>query len=698
MSMTFSTWLAQSSDADFESFVRTRRDLLRPESPTLSTLAAATSSRIGVSRGIEALDADQLDLLIGLATAARTGPDISLDRLGDAVPADADLTRLRDLGLAWPTDAPGIWRIQSEAITLLPTSAADSARPRPWHTYTDSAQRPDASATTIPQALVHNSEQAAVAEVVSSLRGLVDEMESSPASRLTSGGISKRDVSRLARTLELDLEPTITLLLAAKSLGLIGVLDDPLDPQWTASDDAATMLAGDRADLWASLVSSWLRESQDVTQLVTGASANERLTVLAAPKKSLFKGFSQSVPAMPLLRSTVLSVLHGIGVGSSRSAEWIHAQVLRSRPLTPAHDPAITEEVLQSAVMFGLATTPLQQPGHFGPSRFGVMLAAGLERAAAAAVRDNPALAPLGVSVAALSVPAEVVAEVRTGLVPEVDTVLIQSDLTAVATGPIDPRVHHILRRFAVVEARGQGTVYRIDGDTIEASMQSGVDAAEALRELAAISAEPLPSTLEFLISNTAAKLRRVRVAGARAVLVVDDPVDLDVILSDPLMAPAGLDRHAPTVAISQLGPERTMHLLEAGDHHALLHSPAGPVRRRSVITQTEPEVTTRTRARVTDDRLGDYIRILRSPAGATAEQKPTDEPLGHLDRLREAAQARTLVTIRLADSHGQERIVQMQPTTVNGGRVRGTVTTTGAEASLSIARIVSVEPAPEPT
>ena len=35
------------------------------------------------------------------------------------------------------------------------------------------------------------------------------------------------------------------------------------------------------------------------------------------------------------------------------------------------------------------------------------------------------------------------------------------------------------------------------------------------LAELAEISAEELPSTLEFLVQNTASKLRRVRVAGA---------------------------------------------------------------------------------------------------------------------------------------------------------------------------------------
>lgn len=713
--MTFSAWLSQCSDTDFESFVRTRRDLLQPESPTIPALAAAASSRIGVSRGIEALTAEALDVFILLAKSARTSPDIEVGENRHIEPslAEAVFPRLRDLGLAWPSITPAeaaaesasstgsdaesagllsrspVWRIQSEAITLLPTSAAESTRAHPWQAY---AAGLDETREKIPQPLVHNSEQAAVAEVISSLRGLVDDMASSPISRLTSGGISKRDVSRLGRTIDLGLEQTITLLLAARSLGLIGVLDDSLDPQWTASDDAANVLEDDRADLWAALVTSWLCEPLDVTQLAAGASENERLTVLATPKKSLFKGFSQSQPTMPLLRTTVLGILGDIGIGASRSAEWIHAQVLTVHPLTPAHDFATTEAILHTSVNFGLATTPLQSPGHFGPSRFGSLLAEGLRSAMAEQAVIDPSVAPVNFSLERLEVPTDVIAAVRQGLVEEVDSVLIQSDLTAVATGPIEPRVHHVLRKFAVVEARGQGTVYRIDADTIEASMQSGINAEDALAQLAEISAEALPTTLKFLVENTASKLRRVQVAGARAVLVVDDPVDLDVIISDQLMLPAGLERLAPTVAIGQLGPERTMHLLEAAEHHALLHSPAGPVRRRKVITQTDPEVHVRKRARVTDDNLGDYIRILRSPGARAQPAASTDEPLGHMDRLREAASAGQLVTITLADSHGQERIIEMLPTTVNGGRVRGKVPSTGAEASLSIARIVSVE------
>lgn len=729
MSMTFSQWLSHSSDAEFESFVRTRRDLLQPESPTIGALAAAASSRIGVSRGIEALSAEELEVFISLAMAARTKAEIAVGDIAriDPTRAEAALPRLRDLGLAWPAsesrvsgadDAAGagvgtgadgaaepagdaalltvhpVWRIQSEAITLLPTSAAESARSHPWQIDPATV---DASTATIGQALIRNSEQAAVAEVVSSLRGLVDELSVAPISRLTSGGISKRDVSRLSRTLDLGLEQTITLLLAAKSLRLIGVLDDALDPQWTASDDAESVLSGDRAELWAALVSAWLRESLEVTQLAAGASENERLTVLAAPKKSLFKGHGQSVPAMPLLRLTVLDVLHDIGLGAARSSSWIHAEVLRCRPLIQAHEAAMTEAVLHACVSLGLATTPLQQPDHFGPSRLGARLAAGLQAALVEQAKQDPSIEPLGVAVEALDVPGDVIAEVADGLGHEVDTVLIQSDLTAVATGPIEPRVHHILRRYAVVEARGQGTVYRIDAATVEDTMQSGLSAEDALAELADISAEELPSTLDFLVKNTASKLRRIRVAGARAVLIVDDPVDLDVILSDQAMLPAGLERLAPTVAIAQLGPERTMHLLEAGDHHALLHSSSGPVRRRKVITQSEPEVNVRRRPRVTDGHLGEYIRILRSaPTGAQATAS-SDEPLGHMDRLREAAEAKRRVLIRIADSQGRERAVEMLPATLNAGRVRGTVTSTGAEASLSIARIVSVDPADSP-
>jgi len=204
--------------------------------------------------------------------------------------------------------------------------------------------------------------------------------------------------------------------------------------------------------------------------------------------------------------------------------------------------------------------------------------------------------------------------------------VLIQSDLTAVATGPIDPRVHHILRRFAVVEARGQGTVYRIDAETIEDSMQSGLSPDDALAELAEISAEELPSTLEFLVRNTASKLRRVQVAGARSVLIVDDPVDLDVILSDQAMLPAGLERLAPTVAIGQLGPERTMHLLESAEHHAgWSPSPnrrstcaSGPASRTTASASTSgssaPPVPAPSPRRAPRSRWGTWIDCARPP------------------------------------------------------------------------------------
>ena len=97
----------------------------------------------------------------------------------------------------------------------------------------------------------------------------------------------------------------------------------------------------------------------------------------------------------------------------------------------------------------------------------------------------------------------------------------------------------------------------------------------------------------------------------------------------------------------------------------------------------------------MTDGHLDEYIRILRSAPVGVQETESTDEPLGHMDRLREAAEEKRRVLIRIADSHGKERTIEMLPTTLNAGRVRGVVTTTGAEASLSVARIVSVDPSP---
>src|SRR5699024_4277242 len=184
-------------------------------------------------------------------------------------------------------------------------------------------------------------------------------------------------------------------------------------------------------------------------------------------------GYGQSVPAMPMLRLSVLAVLADIGLGTARSARWIHAEVLRRHPLLQAHDFSKTQSVSHTCVNLGLATTPQQQPEHSGPSRFGLRLAAGLDRAMVEYARQDPSIAPLGIGLEAIEVPGDVIAAVTDGLGSEVEEVLIQSDLTAVATGPIEPRGPHIRRRYAVVGARGQGTGSRTAGDTTAARMRA---------------------------------------------------------------------------------------------------------------------------------------------------------------------------------------------------------------------------------
>src|SRR5699024_276568 len=131
-------------------------------------------------------------------------------------------------------------------------------------------------------------------------------------------------------------------------------------------------------------------------------SENERLTVLATPKKALFKGYGQSVPAMPMLRLSVLAVLADIGLGTARSARWIHAEVLRRHPLLQAHDIAKTESVLRTAEIRGLTTPPLQPPDDFVPRRFCLPLAAGLYRVMVESARQDPSIAPLGSGVEAI--------------------------------------------------------------------------------------------------------------------------------------------------------------------------------------------------------------------------------------------------------------------------------------------------------
>lgn len=82
------------------------------------------------------------------------------------------------------------------------------------------------------------------------------------------------------------------------------------------------------------------------------------------------------------------------------------------------------------------------------------------------------------------------------------DTVLVQNDLTAVASGPLTPDAARELGALADVESRGGATVYRFTVDSLRRAHGFGWTSAEITSTLAARSRTPIPQPLGYLIAD----------------------------------------------------------------------------------------------------------------------------------------------------------------------------------------------------
>jgi hypothetical protein len=264
-----------------------------------------------------------------------------------------------------------------------------------------------------------------------------------------------------------------------------------------------------------------------------------------------------------------------------------------------------------------------------------------------------------------------------TALLPqEVDHVLIQADLTAVAPGPLTRERARDLHLLADVESRGQATVYRFTASSVRRAFDAGWSAHEVHAFLESVSRTPVPQPLSYLVDDAARTFGTVRVGHAEAFLRADDETALAEVLHHPRAASLGLRRIAPTVLVSttpldiqipRLRDLGVSPLVESIDGTVHVSRPdrvrARPSRRQGGARRTaQAHLEARLAQVVTAIRAGDRAAAARTPSS------PELTPIGSLAALRDAVESGRTVLIGYVDNQGvsTERIVD--PVRVDGG------------------------------
>ena len=181
---------------------------------------------------------------------------------------------------------------------------------------------------------------------------------------------------------------------------------------------------------------------------------------------------------------------------------------------------------------------------------------------------------------------------------PEPGTDLIlQSDLTVVAPGPLTPAMSRDLALLADRESTGVAGVRRFSRSSLRRGLDAGWTREQVRGWWAEHSMTEVPQGLLILLDDVVRDHGRVSVSAASCLIEVDDPASAEILLHSDQASELGLRRVAPTLLIAQAEPEGTLAALRAqglapvarDQHGAVLNSPT-PARFRTPAREPTSE------------------------------------------------------------------------------------------------------------
>ena len=299
---------------------------------------------------------------------------------------------------------------------------------------------------------------------------------------------------------------------------------------------------------------------------------------------------------------------------------------------------------------------------------------------------------------------------IDTDMPKTVDHILIQSDHTAIAPGPLEHEVAQVLAIIADVESRGGATVYRFSEATIRRGLDHGKTGDEIKNFLTKTSKTPVPQPLEYLIADVAKKHGKLRVGSTSSFIRSEDPAIITQIMNDKRLEVLSLRQISTDVIICNMDSADSISLLRscgylpAGeDSRGTLLS--GPRIMRAQSKARPPRVIGE--LEVPDDvQLEGALRALRTGEKSTHKQSTlrniAANALGALPRTTANETLEMLsdflqnkptksLSIGYADNNGLVSHRIIDPLKLSAGSLMAKDHATGEITSFRIARITGV-------
>jgi hypothetical protein len=726
---SFSDYLRSVDDAALLELFTARPDLVTPVPPDIASLAVRACSAPSLARAIDSLNQWQFQVLeaaaslnepfleksvVALTDKEAKGALGHLVTIGLVYPSDDGMrlpTQLRDvigtepagLGPASmaklklselddaPADAkkvlerlvwgpprgsvgdiknpgPGVnWLLEKKFLVpldqrtvILPREVAIALRGGKIHKERFIKQPSLSGAKRIEQQV----NLAAIANVSTVLRWveeLLNFWADEPADALRAGGLGVRDLKIIATHLGVDESCTAFVTELAYLASLISIdADDRILP----SNKFDIWLMQTPADRWQMLASQWL-----ITSRVSGLVGRVEAKNVAALGPELDRVNAARVRALTL---ELLRENQGIAPEWNSFKEVLswRAPVRRNSSL----QDELAEWTLREAEWLGIT-------GQGALSKFGAQFLAG----------DD-------------------LSSINEDLPKTVDHILIQSDNTAIAPGPLEHEISQALAMMAEIESRGGATVYRFTESTIRRALDHGKTGDEIKTFLVKTSKTPMPQPLEYLIADVAKKHGKLRVGNTSSFIRCEDTALISQIMNDKKLEILALRRIAPEVVICDMDATDAMRVLRECGYLPAGESAngmilTGPRSNRSLTKPRPPRVIGEVEIPDTET-LKTAIRALRTGEKSTYRQtrlrQVASEALGQLPRttanetmeiLNQFIIDEKTLSIGYADNNGGVTHRIIDPIRISAGALIARDHATGEVQSFRIPRITGVAP-----
>ena len=724
---SFSDYLRSIDDAAFLTLFSARPDLITPVPPDIASLAVRACSAPSLARAIDSLNHWQFQVLEAAGALNEPFTQKALVALTDKAAAEA-LVHLISIGLVYPSDdgmrLPSQLRdvIGSEPAGLGPTSmiklkleeldnapaeakkvlerliwgpprgsVGDIKNPgagvawllerkfllpldqrtvilprevglylRGGKTHKENlVKAPILSGAKRDDRQVNLAAIANISTVLRWVEELLNFWAEEPADALRAGGLGVRDLKIIANHLGVDESCAAFITELAYLTSLISFdADDRIMP----SNKFDIWLMQSPADRWQAIASTWL-----VTSRVSGLVGRAEAKNVAALGPELDRVNASRV------RSLVLSILSENPSIAPDLASFNALMAWRA-PARRTSQEDLSTWTLREAEWLGIT-------GQGAISKYGVGFLSGED----------------------LNI-------INEDLPKTVDHILIQSDNTAIAPGPLEHEISQQLAIMAEIESRGGATVYRFSEATIRRALDHGKTGDEIKAFLSKTSKTSMPQPLEYLIADVAKKHGKLRVGNISSFIRCEDTGLIAQIMNDKKLDVLSLRRIAPEVIVCDHDAIDAMRLLRdcgyipsAESSNGLLLS--GPRSNRAQTKPRPPRVIGEIET-PTPELLTNALRSIRTGEKSSHKQtrlrQVANEALGALPRstanetmdlvLRFIQEEKSL-SIGYADNNGSVTHRIIDPIRVSAGSLLARDHATGEVQSFRIPRITGVAP-----